>query len=135
MHGRFHIGSPHFEFPLTMVSLCKCPPYLGPPWPMLSCYLYVANCLNCATGSFNVSKPAKPFLSQDNIEVINLMSISIDFDIQRNFTSYFQILNEISFLYLLHLYYTTTCCCLWRVTHFCFALPLLNKHIDQCKVT
>ena len=58
------------ELPLKTVSLCKCPPYhLGPTF-----YLHVANCLNCATGLFIMPKSAKPFLSKDNVEVINLKS-------------------------------------------------------------
>ena len=63
------------ELPLMTVSLCKCPPcHLGPHWPTLSFYLHVANSLNCATGLFIVPKPAKPFLSKDNVKVINLKS-------------------------------------------------------------
>ena len=71
-HGRSHIGFSHIpitrvnlvEFPLTTISLCKCLLcHLGLPWPTLSFYLHVTNCLNCATESFIVSKPVKPFLS------------------------------------------------------------------------
>ena len=51
---------------LTTVSLCKClPSHLWWPWPTLSFYLHVTNCLNCSTGLFNLSKPTKPFFSQD----------------------------------------------------------------------
>ena len=36
-------------------------------------FLYGEGCLDCTTRAFNMLEPAKLFLSQDNIEVINFM--------------------------------------------------------------
>ena len=67
-HDRIHTGSPNIhiprvnlvEFPLMTVSVYKCPPsLLDRVDPGFSFYFHVSNCLDCSTGSFNVSKPTK----------------------------------------------------------------------------
>ena len=65
----YHKGQPLVEFPLTAVSLSKCPLcHLWPPLPTLSFYLHVLiEQLNLST-----CPNQRRLFSQDYVEVINL---------------------------------------------------------------
>ena len=60
------------ELLLSAIPLCQLLPcHFGPPRPTLSINLYVKGCLDCTTGAFHMSIPAKSSLLQNEVQILN----------------------------------------------------------------